>query len=188
MEEVYQNANAVASGDRTTRWQPRPSDPDLEAEFLARLMMRFGVAEARAREQVASGPAERARIASTKEGAVLLQLEEPFDRAWRRVGLALDRVGFTVEDRDRAKGFYFVRYVDPQQDAEIAKKNQGFLSRLFSFGSKPDTKPEQYRVTVRDSGAKGADSSQVEVLSRDGAADRSDTAKRILTLLHQQLK
>ena len=43
-----------------------------------------------------------------------LQVDDGFDRAWRRVGIALDRSGFTVEDRDRAQGLYFVRYVDPK--------------------------------------------------------------------------
>ena len=71
-------------------------------------------------------------------------LDEPFDRAWRRVGLALDRVGFTVEDRDRAKGFYFVRYVDPERDAEQRARNQGFFSRLFSF----QVNPEPAAVTI----------------------------------------
>jgi outer membrane protein assembly factor BamC len=182
-EEVYTNANPTGTGDRTTRWQPRATDPGLEAEFLTRLMTRFGVEETKARAQVGEPAAERAKIASTTEGAVLLYLDEPFDRAWRRVGLALDRVGFTVEDRDRTKGFYYVRYVDPDADAiERAKKNEGFFSRLFS--SKQDLKPEQYRVVVRDN----RETSQVQVLNKEGGADASDNAKRILALLHQQLK
>jgi outer membrane protein assembly factor BamC len=187
MEEVYQNANPGATGDRSTRWQPRPSDPELEAEFLARLMTRFGVEESRARAEVAATTNnDRAKISSGNDGTMMLQLDEPFDRAWRRVGLALDRVGFTVEDRDRAKGFYFVRYVDPERDAEQRARNQGFFSRLFSFG-KPETKTEQYRVMVRDAGRTG-DASQVQVLNREGGNDGSDTAKRILSLLHEQLK
>jgi outer membrane protein assembly factor BamC len=101
------------------------------------------------------------------------------------VGLALDRVGFTVEDRDRSKGFYYVRYVDPEKDAQDTRRNEGFLSRfMFWRSSSASTKPEQYRVLVREN----KDSSQVEVLNRDGTAERSDTAKRILSLLHQQLK
>ena len=106
------------------------------------------------------------------------------DRAWRRVGLALDRVGFTVEDRDRAKGFYFVRYSDPEQDAARRAQNQGFFSRLFSFGNSANAKPEQYRVLVRDN----KDTSQVQVLNGDGGREGSDNARRILALLHQQLK
>ena len=100
--------------------------------------------------------------------------------------LALDRVGFTVEDRDRSKGYYFVRYVDPQEDAvDTQKKEGGVLSRLMFWQStRKDAKAEQYRVMVRDA----KENSQVEVLNKDGAQDRSETAKRILTLLHQQLK
>jgi outer membrane protein assembly factor BamC len=94
-------------------------------------------------------------------------------------------VGFTVEDRDRSKGFYYVRYVDPERDAQDTNRNEGFLSRfMFWRSNRTDARPEQYRVLVRDN----RDTSQVHVLNRDGADDASPTAKRILALLHQQLK
>ena len=111
---------------------------------------------------------------------------DPFDRAWRRVGLALDRVGFTVEDRDRSKGFYFVRYVDPQIDGQSGSdKDKGFLSKLaFWRSDKSDIKAEQYRVLVRQ-----ADKvSEVQVLDKDGKQDNSATGRRILSLLLEQLK
>jgi outer membrane protein assembly factor BamC len=171
-----------------TVWSPRPADPELEAEFLRRLMVRFGVEEERAKAQVnnSAATAERAKLVSPRDGAGMVLLDEPFDRAWRRVGLALDRVGFTVEDRDRSKGFYFVRYVDPQEDAlDTTKKDTGILSRLiFWKPSKADVKAEQYRVLVRDE----RDTSQIQVLNKDGGQDTSDTARKILTLLHAQLK
>ena len=113
-------------------------------------------------------------------------MNEPFDRAWRRVGLALDRVGFTVEDRDRQKGLYFVRYADPE--SEMKEKDKGLITRLFSWGSDSKVKPEQYRVQVSQEAAGGASGSQVSVLNKDGSAERSKTAQRILTLLHEQLK
>ena len=151
-------------------------------------MLRFGVDETRARDQVAAATiSERAKVVPSKEGGTLLEVAEPFDRAWRRVGLALDRVGFTVEDRDRNKGTYFVRYIDPERDAQSGgKKDQGFLSKLLFWKSNtPDPKSaEQYRVLVRDN----KDSSQVEVLGKDGRLDKSDTARKILSLLHEQLK
>src|SRR4051812_37461731 len=83
-----------------------------------------------------------------------------------------------------AQGYYFVRYSDQEQDVARKAQTQGFFSRLFSFGGKTDAKPEQYRVLVRDN----QDSSQVQVLNREGGRDGSDNAKRILSLLHQQLK
>jgi outer membrane protein assembly factor BamC len=115
-----------------------------------------------------------------------LELAESFDRAWRRVGLALDRVGFTVEDRDRSKGYYFVRYVDPQIDGQKnSEKDKGFLSKLaFWKSDKSGIKAEQYRVVVTE--AKSV--SEVQVQNKDGQQDNSDTGRRILSLLHDQLK
>ena len=105
MEEVY-----TSSAKDDTRWQPRPPDPELEAEMLRRLMVRLGSEEKRAAASLVSIKAEpRAKLAKSDDGAGTLEVLERFDRAWRRVGLALDRVGFTVEDRDRSKGLYFVR-------------------------------------------------------------------------------
>lgn len=168
----------------STVWQARPPDPGLEAEFLRRLMVRFGVDESRAKAQLAAVPADsKAKLVATESGAGSVELAEPFDRAWRRVGLVLDRVGFTVEDRDRSKGFYFVRYVDPEDDA-VGKKNGSFLAKLMFWRDPPDPKAEQYRVFVKDRN----ESSEVQVLNRDGGPDSSDTARRILSLLQQQLK
>ena len=119
--EIYishRGMDEVMEGNVRTVWQPRKPDPDLEAEMLSRLMMRFGVAEERARSAVASTGAaqERARL---ERRAGVLTVNEPFDRSWRRVGLALDRIGFTVEDRNRSQGIYYVRYIDPDVDAGV---------------------------------------------------------------------
>jgi outer membrane protein assembly factor BamC len=179
VSEVYTNQYHDA-----TTWQARPPDPSLEAEFLHRLMVRFGAEDARARAQLATVKQEgRAKIVATENGAGRLELAEPFDRAWRRVGLVLDRVGFTVEDRDRSKGFYFVRYVDPEADA-LNKKDDGFFSWLAFWRSAPDPKAGQYRVFVKDR----SDSSEVQVLDKEGNPEVSDTARKILSLLQEQLK
>ena len=183
MEEVY----ASADKERTV-WQPRPPDPELEAVFLRRLMVRFGVEDARAKSELAAGDEkiERAKLVRAANGSSSLQLDDAFDRAWRRVGLALDRVGFTVEDRDRTKGYYYVRYVDPQIDGQTgADKDKGFLSKLaFWRSDKSAIKAEQYRVLVKGAGT----ASEVQVLNKDGQQDNSDTGRRILSLLHEQLK
>jgi outer membrane protein assembly factor BamC len=175
-------------GRDATVWQPRPADPELEAEFLRRLMVRFGVEGARAKAQMANVETklERAKLVRSGTGSGKLELAESFDRAWRRVGLALDRVGFTVEDRDRSKGYYFVRYVDPKFDAEQKpEKEKGFLSKLaFWKSDKSGIQTEQYRVVVAEANS----ISQVQVLGKDGQQDNSDTGRRILSLLHDQLK
>lgn len=182
MLEVYSS-----SAKDQTVWQPRPADPELEAEFLRRLMLALGVDNERAQAQLATAPeAERAQLVREGNLAVSLKVNESFDRSWRRVGLALDRIGFTVEDRDRSKGLYFVRYVDPEVDNQTGQKNQGFFGKLFSFGGSKTDKPTQFRITVRS--ASGAEVSQVAIQNKDGMPEQGETAARILTLLHGQLK
>ena len=179
MEEVY-----TSSAKEDTRWQPRPPDPELEAEMLRRLMVRLGSEEKRATAAVASAKAEpRAKLAKADDGAGTLEVLERFDRAWRRVGLALDRVGFTVEDRDRSKGLYFVRYVDPEVDN--TKKDSGMMSKL-AFWKKADVADPkvQYRIYVREIGNRTV----VQVLSSEGGVDKSETSKKILGLLYEQLQ
>ena len=180
MEEVY-----TSSAKDETRWQPRAADPELEAEMLRRLMVRLGSDEKRAEVAVAEAKAEpRAKLAKADDGAGTVEVQERFDRAWRRVGLALDRVGFTVEDRDRSKGLYFVRYVDPGLDNK--KEEKGWLSKLsfWKGDSANASSKEQYRIYVKDAGSV----SDIQVLSPEGGADRSETARKILSLLYEQLK
>jgi outer membrane protein assembly factor BamC len=180
--EIYTN-----EGHTETKWQPRPADPDLEAEMLRRLMVRLGATEGGAKTQVTGVEPlpEKAKLTVADNGSGTLQLQEPFDRAWRRVGLALDRVGFTVEDRDRSQGLYFVRYVDPEADA-AKKDGKSFLSKLaFWESDKPGASDKmQYRIHVKSDGANSA----VEVLTREGGVEKSESAKKILGLLHEQLK
>lgn len=168
-----------------TMWQPREADPELEAEMLRRLMVRLGSDQKRAESEISAAkqkPVDRAKLSRSADGAGTLEVQESFDRAWRRVGLALDRVGFTVEDRDRSKGLYFVRYVDPETDGQ--KKSDGFLSKLaFWKGSAPNPQIK-YRIYLKNNGAV----TTVQVLSSEGGVDQSETSKKILTLLYEQLK
>jgi len=182
MQEVYTTLrDPQSNAPGGTAWQPRPADPDLEAEFLRRLMVRLGVQDEKAKALMTSGAAQpQAELKKVSDGNDSLMLAEPFDRAWRRVGLALDRVGFTVEDRDRQKGLYFVRYADTE--SEMATKDRGIIDRMF--GSGPKAKPEQYRVQLQAAGQ----GTEVSVLNKEGALDRSSTSRRILALLLEQLK
>jgi outer membrane protein assembly factor BamC len=170
-------------------WGLMPPNPGLEAEMLSRLMMRFGtpeaVAEAATSPSAAASAPQHARLEKA-DGLSKLVVDDAFDRAWRRVGLALDRTGFTVVDRDRSSGTYFVRFADP--DTEMARKDRdkGFLSKLFTFWKKDDDKekPEQYRIKV----AEVSPQSTVVVEDTTGKPDRSPASDRILALLRDQLK
>ena len=168
-----------------TVWNPRPSDPGLEAEILRRLMIYLGVSEQRAGSALAAKDGGKAKPRSTLnriEGKVSLTVDEGFDRAWRLVGVALDRVGFAVEDRNRAGGVYYVRYNDPMKDAE----DEGWLSKL-AFWQKDDDnfdKDNQYQVKLNDAGKP----TEVVVLNDKGERVNSETALRILTLLNEQIR
>lgn len=184
MIEVYEGTQSGGDqGQGRTMWQPRPSDPELEAEMLRRLMVRFGVEEQRAQGLIVAKAAAQASLSKLPDGAPALILPESFDRAWRRVGLALDRVGFVVEDRDRVEGVYFVRYNDP--DAQTAKDKAGFLSRLAFWRDKDaQAKSEKYRVTVTGKEAE----CRVGIYLENGSPATDETGNRIARLLHEQLK
>jgi outer membrane protein assembly factor BamC len=167
-------------------WTPSPPNPQLEAEFLEKLMVAFGTAAPAATQAIAadSTAAERARIDKSSSGVQLI-VDDSFDRAWRRVGLALDRTGFTVVDRDRSKGLYFVRYANPDLEK---KKQEGWLAdtiaKLQFWKTAPLDKPEQYRVVVTQADPR----SVVTVQDLDGALDRTPNSEKILALLKDQLK
>ena len=175
MEEVYSD-----NRKEQTVWQPRKSDPELENEFLRRLMLKLGATEAQAQAAVATAaPVQTAARVTTANNLPQIQLDDGFDRAWRRVGLSLDRNGFTVEDRDRTQGVYFVRFV---ADAKPASE-PGFFARLFG-NDKPVSAPAKYRVQVRNT---GDNSSTVSVLDANGQPDGSAAAQRIVQVLAQDL-
>jgi outer membrane protein assembly factor BamC len=193
MVEVYTTA-----AQDSTKWQPRPSDPDLEAEILQRLLVKFDAAAAVPTATAAAAPRtgatassarpadagpQNARVVKGPDGrGEWLEIDEAFDRAWRRVGLALDRGSFTVEDRDRGKGTYFVRYLDPEYEAKM-KSEQGFLVKLFS--REAPVQAPRFRVVLT---SKGEAATVVSVENADGKPERSPTGDRILNLLNEQLR
>ncbi|MBB6560439.1 outer membrane protein assembly factor BamC [Acidovorax soli] len=176
MVEVYSNT----SKDQTV-WQPRAADPELETEFLRRLMVRLGVSQEQSKAVVAAAaaPAAKSATVSTVNNVPVVQISEGFDRAWRRVGVALDRTGFTVEDRNRNEGLYFVRYVAPNAD----KKETGFFGKLFTR-TPAAVPPLKYRIVVRSQG----ESTTVSVLNEAGAPESSANAERIVRVIADDLK
>ena len=176
MEEVVTGT----PGEGSTIWKPRPSDPELEAEMLKRLMVFMGVEEQKAKTMLAAKPKQpsRAELVSDSKGIMLVDKED-FSRSWRRTGVALDRVGFAVEDRNREKGIYFVRYNDPLADDD----KKGWFSSL-AFWSSDKKESKQYQIALIAQGAQ----TQIIVNDNDGKRENSSTAKRILNLLEEQLR
>jgi outer membrane protein assembly factor BamC len=187
-------------------------DIDLDVELLRRLMVKLGVAEKQA-EQIAANPVtpKRATVIKEADSSVTLNINDSFDRGWRRVGLALDRVGFVTEDKDRSQGIFFVRYSDVDID-DTPKKKKGLLETLKFWGNDDDDKNQpkakdeksladkmkfwkgkddktdpakQYRIKVSE---KEDGTSNVNVVDSEGNRNPSTTANRIISLLYDQLK
>lgn len=179
-EQIVQ---ASGGGVESTVWVPRERDPGLEVEMLRRLMVYLGAADDRARAALAArGNREetRSQLVNTSGGTQLL-IDDSFGRAWRLVGLALDRVGFAVEDRDRSAGVYYVRYNDPSK----ADADKGWLSKLaFWSDDRAIDKDNRYQVKVGTQG----DQTVVTVANDKGEPDGSPTGLRILTLLQEQIR
>lgn len=190
MAEVY-----TTSQHENTIWQLRPAEPELEAELLRRLQLRFlpaAPAVAAGAPAPTVAPVPDTRVPAQPQNARLVQgatpgdskvqISEPFDRAWRRVGLALDRGGFTVEDRDRTKGLYFVRYLDPEYEAKMRDK-QSFFSRVF--GRDPKIDAQQFRILVAANSGNGTD---VSVQDKDGKPEAGATGAKILAQITEQMR
>lgn len=175
LEEVYTTPQKDSTG-----WRPRDNDSQLEAELLTQLLTRLGARDqATARAEVAAAPEVPTRARALAAPSTL-EVDEPFDRAWRRVGLALDRSGFTVEDRDRSGGLYYVRYVDPKA---AAVEEPNFFARLF--GAKgPNKDPVRYRISVKGNG----DKSTVAIQTSAGAAETGAAGQTIVARLVNELR
>lgn len=163
------------------KWVYGKEDPGLNAAMLARLMVYLGtdVNTASAKVRQAEQADTRPTVEAVPDSAALV-LAESYDRAWRRVGVAIDSAGFSVEDRDRSQGDYFVRYLDFDRGEKIEQPT--FFSRLF--GGKNTAEPETYRIHVEDQGGR----SVVTVRDVNGAVQEDATAKRILAVLADHMK
>jgi outer membrane protein assembly factor BamC len=172
-----------ASTTISTRWTVRPSDPELEAIFLTRLMERLGMTQEQAKAQITTTAAapKTPKAKLIEDGAeTRIEMTQSFDRAWRDVGLALDRSNFTVDDRDRSKGIYFVRYVNPKDLGD----SRGWFGRTFGKTDDADKKAKVYRVVVQD---RGQNQIVISVQDSDGKPENTATGNQLLTTLDRQL-
>ncbi len=186
MVEVLQGAQ-----QESTVWQPGPADPGLEAEMLTRLAQRIEAEfnpDAKPQEQrdvEALAAVKYQPVSHVIEGAdgqpEAVLIDEPFDRAWRRVGLALDRSGFEVSDLDRSQGLFMVKYLDPDYEA-AKKKEQGFFTNMFSKAA--PVEPVEYQIRLVPEG----DKTRVNVYGAQGRADDTGVAPRIITLIGEQTR
>jgi len=167
----------TAVTENTFRWLPGKEDPNLNAAMLARLMVFLGSDEQEARSRIAQpqNAMPAVPVVQAAQENTALTLAESFDRAWRRVGLAIDAAGFSLEDRDRSTGDYYIRYLDT--DTGVKREEGNFFTRLF--GGRSSTEAQQFRIHVQEQG----NGALVTVRDAQGQRDNSATAQRILAVL-----
>ena len=176
LEEVFRDNDHIK-----TAWQPRAPDTEMEVEMLRRFMVKLGATESQSTAAVAAVVPEQTARVDQVDGHPVVLVSDGFDRAWRRVGLTLDRTGFTVEDRDRSKGTYYVRFVEPRAPGDT---EPGFFSKLFSSTPK-DKAPQKYRVIVA---SRSENNSIVSLLDADGNPMPAEQAQRILKVIAEDLR
>lgn len=188
---THRGMEEVLDADKnTSKWQARANDPELEAEILQRLMVRFGKNPVQAATAVAtaapvandatasgvtpinaSGPAGSANLLEVFDGSSIIVINDPFDKSWRRAGLAIEQAGLAVEDKDRAKGIYFLRPI---------KQESSWLGKLEFWKDNADSNT-RYRVNVKDGGA----ACEVSVTDQDGMSD--DISKKMVGELFKHI-
>lgn len=187
IDEVY-----VDEGKSQTRWQPRPADPELEAEMLGRFMMRLGLNADQAKAAIKQTTAPAQQQASPISNGTLT-ISDSFDRAWRRVGLALDRIGLVVSDRDRSQGIYYVKQAKNDIDPVTGEKKSegGFWSGLAFWRSKdkpadPQLAPDEtMRVVIKES---VPGTTTITLTDKQGQVLTTTVAKTALSKLQTELQ
>jgi len=172
---THRGKEEVLTADKnSSKWQSRPNDPELEAELLQRLMVRFGGSPVQAATAATTGGAVSAGAANllqVVDGSSVIVINDAFDKSWRRVGLAIDRSGYAVEDKDREKGIYFLRTVAVEK---------GWMDKL-KFWKDDEEANARYRVTVKDGGA----TCEVSVTDQDGVS--SEVSRQRLEAIFKNL-
>jgi len=167
-----------------TTWKSRPADTGLEAEMLQRLMVKLGTPKDSAKAAVAANTTAsgtpRSRVLAD---GLSVAFAGDYDQAWRRVGLALDRGGFTVEDRDRTKGFYEVRLASPGNQDGAKPGLFDKIGNLFGSKASADT-ITRYRLQVLATSGQAT----VAVQQPDGRPAATDAGRDIAKLLNANLE
>jgi len=177
----YGKEQVLTSDKSTSQWLPRPNDPELEATMLQMLMVKLGGPEMQGKlqsEAVVQDSTVEAKLQTLANGNKVILLTEPFDRSWRSIGLALERAGFVLEDKNRANGVYFV-HLDEKLNSE--KDNKSLLDKIAFWRKDESVKPSRYEVTVHEN------NSGCEVAANNGKGDSNASSQKIIDALFKAL-
>ncbi len=173
-------------------WKPIAADPGLEAEMLTRIMVFLGLNESEAgalidgagTEGAGAVPALGARLESDERHPLFLVWDEDLPSAWQRLGLALDRAGFVIDDRDRGQGLYRVR-----DDADASGASSASWLSGLKFWERSERRPKSYRLLLVESGVEEGASKRTRLIVQDepGTVDAGPDAMRILSRVQEFL-
>lgn len=179
MQETYADNNKD-----TTMWQPAPRNSELEAAFLSRLMQHLGADEASAQRQVAESRNNPNDLATLDGNRLIVRGD--YERTWRRVGLALDRIGLNTTGEDSQRGAIRVQVAPAEGEAIRNSDNRGFFGRLFGRENRAtEQNLPEFVVVVRPH---QTGSSSVSLANLDGSPYSGRDAQTWLNRLHNQLR
>ncbi|MBI0096724.1 MULTISPECIES: outer membrane protein assembly factor BamC [Snodgrassella] len=184
MKEVYTSKD----GD-STAWQPRPNEPELEAAFLARFMQYLGADAKQVQQQIAAQKQNPNEYNLAKIDGNSIYLLGPQERNWRRVALALDRVGLNVIGENQSQYAYLVE-VAAAEASSVSNKKPGLFGRMFGRSKKAEQQqqPKQQprlmvlAIPLKDGGTR------VTLANEDGTIYTGKDATKWLQQLDQQLR
>ncbi len=180
--EEQSSGDSFAETELVIKWLPRGSDPELEAEMLQRFLVYRGVEKTQARQMVSKEKSpERAKLVKgDDDNSYTLEVNEIFPRTWRRISIALDRMGLVVEDRDRSKGLYYIKTTEAFVHGD--NHEPGWFDSLFSSKS-GQLKIAPFQLKVDDLDNK----SRITILNNEGEQDKSKTGLFVLEKLKAHL-
>jgi len=146
----------------TTKWVPRPTEPELEVEMLMRFMAFRGLSEALAEENIAATKKRRVAEVKVVGDKRTFIINAPFARGWRHVGIALDRLGYLVEDKNRSAGVYYISL----PETFVIPKESGLFGSIFTSNTETP-KHLKYLIILEDNG----ESTNVKIKSNGDVTD-----------------
>ncbi|HEB85743.1 MAG TPA: outer membrane protein assembly factor BamC [Gammaproteobacteria bacterium] len=161
-----------------TYWEYRKSDPGLEREMLMRFLIFQGIKKNTAKAITTKKEISHAKLVEEK-GNLYLNVTETFPRTWRRVGLAMDRMGIHVDDRNRSAGVYYFSLNKDFRNQEDKNWFEGIFGNDVvgdnnAFILKLDTEDDVVQISMRRRGG--------------GQILNSKLSRLILTKLQKYLK
>jgi outer membrane protein assembly factor BamC len=110
----------------------KEDDLEIQYELLRRLMVKLGTSDLSARESLEQAVEIKNAELIIQDDYKYIKLNDNYSRSWRRLNLAIDMVGFLVEDKNRSDGIFYIKYSNLEIDEAGKKPNKkkGLISKL----------------------------------------------------------